>query len=783
MNSLSRKMSEHPPDEWSIVEEHYQEDDHLQMETIFALGNGYLGMRGSFEEGFQGETGKSVSGTYLNGVFETEPIHYQEGAYGYAQNSETMLNVTDAKRVVFTADGEPFGMHTGKILSHKRTLDLRQGLLTRNVHWESPSGKQFSIRIERMVCLGHKHLAVLHYEVTPLTDDCEIVFLSEINGDVKNQAGAHDPRMGSAFSGQVWQTLDLHAQSEFAWMFQKTKNSGFTVLTAASHHISQPANAIRKEKAEGQQTEITYRIQGRKGVSVALTKFIVYCSTQTDGADDLLRLAVQTAAFAGKQGFTVLKEEQRQLLERFWRRADVEITGDPAMQQGIRYNAFQLLQSAGRDGRTNISAKGLSGEGYEGHYFWDTETFILPFFLYTHPKIARALLDYRYQTLDQARNRARVMAQKGALYPWRTISGNETSAFFPAGTAQAHINADIIYGVKKYVSATGDLEFLLEKGAEMVFETARFWVDMGHFNPERDGQFCIDGVTGPDEYTAIVNNNAYTNLMVKDHLEYACQTALLMLQEHAEAYRRLAQKLDLADDEIGLWQLAADRMFIPVDSERGIVAQDDSFLSKKRWDLENTPKDKFPLLLHYHPLVIYRHQVLKQADVILALYLQGNRFTFEEKQRNYDYYEPINTHDSSLSPCIHSIVAADIGRIDQAYDYFKRTVRMDLDDRNGNVGDGLHTASMGGAWLSIVCGFGGMRDYAGDLQFKPVLPGGWQGYRFRVTFRDRLLEVHVEKQQVTYTLLEGENLIIRHDTSTLQLQPLAARTVEIGSNL
>lgn len=769
----AKKAPTYGMDEWKIIQEQFDESNNLEDETIFSLGNGYLGMRGNFEEGYSGPANQTVAGTYINAFYESAPIYYPEDAYGYARNSQTMINVTDGKKIELVVDGERFDLRTGKVLAFRRTLDLRKGLLVREMKWESPAGKQVNIHIARLVSLKRKHAAAIQYEVTPLNFSGTVELISRIDGAVRNQSAEGDPRVGSALKGQVLETLERKQDGTFAMLRQRTKRTQFTIVCAAEHEAS-PAERCRIEGGvEEQSAFVRFTFEASEGQAVRLTKYLAYhTSKESPEAPATLRLAEeaqQTLAQAKQDGFQTLVAEQEQYLDQYWSRTDVEIFGDPLLQQSVRYSAFQLLQSVGRDGKSNIGAKGLTGEGYEGHYFWDTEIYIFPFFLYTNPEIAKSLLEYRYSILDHARERARTLSRKGALYAWRTIGGEETSAYYPAGTAQYHINADIVHALKRYVNATEDMDFVLEKGAEMLFESARFWVDLGDFISGKG--FCINGVTGPDEYTAIVNNNAFTNLMAKDHLEFAVQIARRMKADHPQAWQALADKIRLADEEIEAWQQAAEHMYVPYNEELGITPQDDSFLEKAVWDFENTPKDKYPLLLHYHPLDIYRYQVLKQADVVLALLLQHHRFSLAEKKRNYDYYEPITTHDSSLSTCIYSIIAAEIGYLEKAYDYFQRTARMDLDDVNGNVKDGIHTAAMAGTWLSIVQGFAGMREHEGALTFQPTLPDAWEGYRFKVTYRGRMIEVHVTKKEVGYTLLEGEPISIRHEFTDLALEP------------
>ncbi|MDR6225095.1 beta-phosphoglucomutase [Desmospora profundinema] len=766
--SNPRPRAIYPFDEWKVVEETYQTEHHLRNETIFATGNGTIGLRGNLEEGWHGPDGQSVDGTYLNGFYESEPIIYGEGAYGYAKNSQTLLNVTDGKRIRLWVEGEPFHLFHGRIQNHKRTLDLKRGLLIREATWESPRGHQIRLLSQRLVSFTRRHVVAIHYTVEALNFDGHLRLESSLEGEVSNQITGGDPRTGSAFAGPVLNTEEVLLTPTGGALQQRTTHTGFTLASAMDHQMETTAKVEVDSIREKDRALIRWDLQAKKGQSVHLTKTLSYVTSKDTPEERLLKAATAEVKSALDAGFDKLAAEQRRFLDQYWEHSDIRIEGDPALQQGVRFNAFHLLQSTGRDGKTNISAKGLTGEGYEGHYFWDTETYILPTFLYSHPTIARKLLEYRYHILDYARERARELSHRGALYPWRTIGGEETSAYYPAGTAQYHINADIIHALKRYMNATRDQSFFLECGAEMLFETARFWADLGDWIPGKG--FCLNSVTGPDEYTAIVNNNAYTNLMAQDHLVYAYTSAQHMRQEHPDAWTALADKIGLTDGEVAEWKQASDGMYIPYDPERGIIPQDDSFLEKAVWNFEDTPPDRYPLLLHYHPLVIYRHQVLKQADLVLALFLQSHQFSLAEKKRNYDYYEPLTTHDSSLSPCTHSILAAELGYREEAYEYFMRTARMDLDDYNQNVKDGVHTASMAGAWLSIVNGFAGMREEEGRLRFQPMIPDAWNRYRFRIRFQGRSLEVDISREKTTYTLLEGEPLTVFHQGRPVEVK-------------
>ncbi len=768
------RESLYPYDTWKVIESSFNLDSNRQGETIFAVGNGYIGMRGNFEEDFQGPVGSSLQGTYLNGFYDSELIQYGELAYGYAQNSQTMLNVTDSKIIRLYLDDEPFDMLQGTVLSYHRELDMMHGVMLREVLWESPQKRRVQVRIKRLVSLSRRQVAAISYEVIPYFTG-NLTFVSAVQGEVHNQVTMGDPRVGSSFAEQVLQTIDMKQDGSYMALLQRTKNTNFSLVCAAQHEVitTAPITTMQKRVSEEAQWHVTAKVHEKSATKeptvVRLDKFIAYVSSKDYATDQLWQRAKSEVNQAAKDGFLFLLQEQADFLAAYWLDSDIVIHGDDALQQSLRFNAFHLLQSVGRDGKTNIAAKGITGEGYEGHYFWDTETYIFPFFLYTQPDIAKKLLDYRYHILDKARLRAKEMAQKGALYAWRTIDGEETSAYYPAGTAAYHINADIMYALKKYMHATKDDQFMLEKGAEMLFETARLWVDLGDYIPAYDHRFCINEVTGPDEYTALVNNNLYTNIMAKDHLLFAWNVARDLQTRYPDAYKNLADRLNLGEEEVLDFKQAAEAMYLPYDETLGIHPQDDSFLKKAVWDFEHTPSDHYPLLLHYHPLVIYRYQVLKQADVVLAEFLQGDQFTLEQKQRDFAYYEKITTHDSSLSPCIYSIMAAELGDLEKAYRYFAQTARMDLDDLNGNVKDGIHTASMGGTWLALVAGFGGLREYNGQLSFQPVLPPKWQGYEFRVRFQGRLLEVNVDQTGVVYRLIHGEAMEIKHGHQLVSL--------------
>lgn len=761
---MSEAVNNRPPAEPWRLSEHFVDPARSEaMETLFALGNGYIGLRGTHEES---ANGAHLEGSYLNGFYDTEPIHYPEAAYGLAHTNEFMLRVPNAKRIDLLLDGEAFALDTGTVHSYGRELDFRRGVLERVVDWEAPNGKRVLIVSRRLTCFAQRHVAAMEYRVTALNFSGEIVLVSTIFDAVANLQAGDDPRVGSAVSGPSLQLVERSHGHHRSVVVQRTSNSGLVLATAT--HAEAGDTALSAARADGQE----FRVNLEQGASARLVKYIAYVSSRdVDEAQVAPRAHAELDA-ARAAGFDALAGEQAAFLESFWERADVTIDGDDALQQGVRFNQYHLLQSVGRDGKTNIAAKGVTGEGYEGHYFWDTEIYVFPFFLFNRPEVARALLHYRYAGLPKARERAREMAHaRGALYPWRTIAGNECSAYFPAGTAQYHINADIAYSLRLYWQATGDLDFMADKGAEIVLETARIWLGIGNFDPS--GAFCIHCVTGPDEYTALVNNNYYTNAMARMHLRFACEIAQRLRAERPAQFARLAAAIGLDDAELGRMAAAAAAMKLPYDAARGIHPQDDSFLHKQPWDIAGTPADKFPLLLHYHPLVIYRHQVCKQADVVLALLLLSDEFKLEDKRRDFDFYERVTTHDSSLSSCIFSMIAAEVGYEDKAYAYFMETARLDLDNTHGNTGHGIHTAAMAGTWLGVAYGFGGMRLFDGVAHFTPRLPQRWTRYRFQVQLRGAWLQVEVDAGGVRYTLAGGDALDLAHCGAALRLTAAA----------
>ena len=763
-----------PVDEWGIVESGFTRPWMGNAETIFSLSNGYLGVRGTFEEGRPA----IEPGTFVNGFHETWPIVHAEEAYGFARTGQTIVNVPDATLMKLYVDDEPLFLPTARTLEYERRLDFREGVLRREFDWSTPGGKHVHVRSARLISLAHRHLGAITYEIT-LDSDAPVVVSSQVlnrqdaraidepsNG---NGNGNGDPRRARGFGQRVLLNREQDGSGHRLMLGYRTANSRMTLGVGADHTI-ETENPWRAERSISEDLgKVVFTIDARAGVPIRITKFFSYHTSRSVPPAELLDRCSRTLDRAGRDGYAELESDQRAYLDDFWRRADVQVDGPHRIQQAIRWNIFQLCQAAARAETSGIPAKGLSGQAYEGHYFWDTEVYVAPFLTYTDPRITRNLLRFRHTMLPSSRERAQVMSEDGALFPWRTINGEEASSYYAAGTAQYHINADVAYAIKRYMDVRGDAELLKEVGAEILVETARMWAGLGFFGST--GAFHIHGVTGPDEYTTVVNDNAFTNLMARTNLRYAAEVVRWLSDEDERAYRALVHSTALEPDEVDRWQRAADAMYVPYDADRGIHPQDVNFLEKEAWDFAATPKDQYPLLLNYHPLVIYRHQVIKQADVALAMVLLGNEFSLEQKRRNFDYYDPLTTGDSSLSACVQSILAAEIGYEDKALEYFQYALLMDLANVAGNVVDGVHVASVGGVWMALTYGFGGLRDFHGQLSFDPRLPASWNGLRFHLRFQGRQVHIDLDHERFRFEISDGDPLTIEVRGEQVHLEP------------
>jgi alpha,alpha-trehalose phosphorylase len=731
---------------WAIRETALDLDRLAQTESIFALSNGHIGLRGNLDEGEP----HGLPGTYLNGFHEVHPLPYAEAGYGFPETGETAVNVTNGKLMRLLVNDEPFDVRYGELRSHERVLDLRAGVLRRTADWVSPAGARVRITATRLVSFVQRAVAGILYQVEPVSEPIRVVVQSELvaNEPVPTRSG--DPRAAAALSRPLRSETALCSDLS-ALLAHSTAASGFLMAAAMDHVVDGPPGTDTSSEALEDEGRVTVATDLAPGQRLRILKFMAYGwsgERSLPALCDQVRAAVAEAHHTGLD----LVAAQREYLDDFWDRADVEIEGDTELQVAVRFSLFHCLQAAARAERRAIPAKGLTGPGYDGHTFWDSETFVMPLLTYTIPHAVADALYWRRSTIDLARERARVLGLDGAAFPWRTIDGHERSGYWPAGTAAFHINADIADAVVRYQNAVGDPAFECDCGFDLLVATARLWRSLGHHDAV--GRFRIDGVTGPDEYSAIADNNVYTNLMAQRNLRAAADAV--------PRYEDRAAELGVDTEEAAGWRDAAEAILIPYDPNAGVHQQADDFTLHQRWDFDETPASNYPLLLHYPYFDLYRKQVVKQADLVLAMHLRGDAFSDEEKARNFDYYERLTVRDSSLSACTQAVIAAEVGHVELAYDYFGEAALIDLDDLQHNTRDGLHTASLAGAWIAAVAGFGGMRDHDGQLTFRPRLPPRLTRLSFGLSYRGRRLRVEVTQGRATYSLTAGDALDVAH---------------------
>jgi alpha,alpha-trehalose phosphorylase len=748
-----------PPDDWRLVEARWSERYSLRTETVFALSNGYIGVRGTVEEGRPAAS----PGTFIGGFHETWPMTHAEPAYGLSRTGQSIVNVPDATVLQLYVDDEPLYLPTARTPEYQRVLDFREGTLSRDLVWSTGSGKHIGVSSWRLVSLDERHLMAMQYVVTSLDHDASLVVTSQLvnrqDASAASRERREDPRLSRVFSERVLQCEVASQQERRMLVGYRTAHSAMTLGVGVDHVVETDSPHRTAVSLNGDLGELVLTVDAVAGSPVTITKYVTYHSSRGVPPEELVARAARALDRAVAGGTERLRVRQREHLDRFWDRADVKVDSArqaARTQQAVRWNLYQLAQATWCAQGCGVPAKGLTSQTYDGHYFWDSEIYLLPFLAYTQPRLARNLLRFRYSMLDRARARAREMSQRGAMFPWRTINGEEASGNFQSGTAQYHINADIAFAMQHYARIRGDDRFLAELGAEVLVETARLWQDLGFFGA--DGQFHIHGVTGPDEYTTVVNDNTYTNLMARENLRSAAETVRWLQRDRPADHTALLDAVDLQPGEVATWEAAADAMYVPFDAARGMHPQDDAFFEREVWDLENTQSEAFPLLLHHHPLVIYRFQVLKQADIVLAMYLLGDQFSAEQKLRNFDYYDQLTTGDSSLSACVQSIVAAEVGRDREALEYFGHALLIDLADVGGDFPDGVHIASAAGVWSALVHGFGGVRISGGTLSLAPRLPRYWRSLDFSLRFHGRQLRVHLSPTEETYLVDEGEPL-------------------------
>ncbi|MCH0540348.1 glycoside hydrolase family 65 protein [Streptomyces sp. MUM 203J] len=757
-------MIEHPAytvEPWCLRETELNLSVLAQSESVFALANGHVGWRGNLEEGPHG-----LPGSYLNGVHELQPLPYAEAGYGYPESGQTMINVTDGKVVRLLVDDEPFDPRYGELTSHQRVLDFRGGVLRRTAEWTSPTDRRVRITSTRLVSFTQRAVAAVHYEVEPLDGAASLVLQSELVANEQLPGGGEDPRAAAAAVSRLSPEQNF-AQGTRLRLVHHTERSRLRVAAAADHIVDGPEGTVTSAESEPDVSRLTVAAKVAKGQRLRLVKFVSHGWSARRSLPEVHDQVDAALALARSTGWAGLLAEQRRYLDDFWAGADVEVHGDARIQQAVRFGLFHVLQAAARGEERAIPAKGLTGTGYDGHSFWDIESFVLPVLTYTAPQAVAPVLRWRHATLPTALERARQLGLQGSAFPWRTITGEECSGYWPAGTAAFHVNADIADAVLRYVGATGDEEFEKGPGLDLLVHTARLWRSLGHHDTE--GVFHIDGVTGPDEYSALGRDNLYTNLMAQQNLRAAAETAV--------RHPRRARELGVDDEEAASWRDAADRMAVPFSDVLGVHEQSAGFTRLESWDFDGTGPEKYPLMLHYPYFDLYRKQVIKQADLVLAMQTRPDAFTAQEKARNFAYYEPMTVRDSSLSACTQAVLAAETGHLRLAYAYLGEAALMDLENLEHNTRDGLHIASLAGTWIALVKGFGGMRRQGTSVAFAPRLPEQLSRLCFTVMLRQQALRVEVTGTEARYTVLGGRPLDVFHHGEPVALTP--SETVEL----
>jgi alpha,alpha-trehalose phosphorylase len=753
-----------PIEPWQVRETALNLDILAQTESLFALSNGHIGLRGNLEEGEP----HGLPGTYLNGFYETRPLPYAEVGFSYPEDGQSVVDVTNGKIIRLLVEDEPFDVRYGELQEHERVLDLRAGTLSRVARWKSPAGKQVAVASTRLVSLAHRSVAAIEYIVEAVDEFVLVTVQSELVANEDQPERANDPRVAALLCNPL-EAVRHESTEEGALLVHKTRGSGLMMVAAMDHDIDVPGRVEASTEAWDDLARTTVICGLRPGQRLRLVKYVAYGWSSLRSRPALRDQAAGAVAGARYTGWQGLLDAQRDYLDEFWDSADVEVDGDPACQQAVRFGLFHVLQASARAEGRAIPGKGLTGTGYDGHAFWDTEGFVLPLLTYAAPGAAAHALRWRASTLDLARERAEELDLAGAAFPWRTIHGEECSAYWPAGTAAWHVNADIAMAFERYRVVTGDDSLEAECGLVVLVETARLWLSLGHH--DRHGVWHLDGVTGPDEYTALVRDNVFTNLMAAHNLVTAA--------EACERHPELAEELNVTTEEMAAWRDAAEAANIPYDEDLGVHEQCVGFTTRREWNF--TDNTEYPLLLHEPYVRLYPSQVVKQADLVLAMHWRSHAFTPEAMARNLDYYERRTTRDSSLSACTQAVMCAAVGHLELAHDYTFEAALIDLRDLHDNTEDGLHMASLAGAWTALVAGFGGLRDDEGLLTLDPQLPEGIDRLCFRLRWKDFRVTVDANHREVTYTVRDGPDgeLSIRHAGKKLDLRSKKPATVKV----
>ncbi len=732
-------------DEWSIIEENFDPQTQEISESVFSIGNGYMGGRANFEEQY---SGNSLQGSYMAGVYYPDKTRVGWWKNGYPEYFAKVLNSTNWIGINVDIDGTALDLAKCTVTEFQRVLNMKEGTLSRSFTATLDDGKEVKVESIRLVSMVRQEIGAIRYSIQPLNFAGTITVTPYLDGDVKNKDSNYDEKF--------WNEVEKKGQPDGGYLTLKTKKLDFHVTSAMAFDIfkgdellSIEAEAVEQEKYVA--SIITLPVQ--PGDQIVLYKYVANVTSRNHGLGQLIDAATTALQSAKEAGFAKLLTEQAEAWRDKWKESDIVIEGDVSAQQAIRFNIFQLNQTYnGEDDRLNIGPKGFTGEKYGGSTYWDTEAYCVPFYLSTADStIARNLLIYRYKHLEKAKENARKLGfTKGALYPMVTMNGEECHNEWEITFEEIHRNGAIAYAVYNYVNYTGDKAYLGQYGLEVLVEISRFWEERVHLVPHKD-KYVMLGVTGPNEYENNVNNNWYTNRMASWTLEYTLEALAYLQENEASRYAELVDKLELLESETEKWAEIIAKMYYPADEERGIYLQQDGFLDKDLMLVKDIPQENLPLNQKWSWDRILRSCFIKQADVLQGLFFLGDRYDLDTKKRNFDFYEPLTVHESSLSPCIHAILACELGYMEKAYEMYLRTSRLDLDNYNNDTEDGCHSTSMAGTWMSIVHGFGGFRVQDDRVVLKPSNPGHWTSYAFKIMFRGSRLKVNVTDTEVTVT--------------------------------
>ncbi|SHO49277.1 glycoside hydrolase family 65 protein [Anaerocolumna xylanovorans] len=735
-------------DEWNIIEEGFHPEDQRLSESIFSIGNGHMGQRANFEEAYSGD---SLQGSYMAGVYYTDKTKVGWWKNGYPEYFAKVLNATNWIGINIVIDGESLDLAKCQVKEFRRVLNMKEGFLHRTLIARLPGQKEIRIDAKRFVSMTVKEAGLIRYSITPLNFDGECIITPYLDGDVKNTDSNYDEKF--------WTEVHKENSAEGAVLTLKTKKLNFRLCSLMKYDLLQggeksqhTAELIEKEKYVGCNLRLTLK----QSEETVLYKYVINVTSRDKTEDELIPYGKSRLEEVYQKGFDAMLREHSAAWSKKWNESDIAIEGDMSAQQAIRFNIFQLNQTyTGEDERLNIGPKGFTGEKYGGSTYWDTEAYCLPFYLSTaDQKIPRNLLIYRYKHLEKAKeNAAKLGFPKGALYPMVTMNGEECHNEWEITFEEIHRNGAIAYAVYNYVNYTGDRDYLKEYGLEVLIELSRFWEERVNFSKARNS-YVILGVTGPNEYENNVNNNWYTNRIASWTLEYTLEVINRMKADSYPAYKSLEDKLSLKETELVKWMDIIKHMYYPVDEERDIFLQQDGYLDKEQCLVRDLDKQNLPLNQHWSWDRILRSCFIKQADVLQGLYFLQDKYDLDTIRRNFNFYEPRTVHESSLSPCIHAILAAKLKDKEKAYGMYLKTARLDLDNYNNDTEDGCHITSMAGTWMSVVEGFGGMRVVEEKLCFHPVIPDNWKSFSFRIKFRGNLIKATITKDAV---IIKNEN--------------------------